>query len=603
MFGKNGDSGASAAWVLRALDRSLAIIEFDLTGKILTANANFCDAIGYSLAEIQGQHHSLFIDADYARSGEYKAFWAKLGRGEFEAQEYKRIAKGGKEIWIQASYNPVKNARGDVVKVVKVATDITAAKLRNAEFESKLAAISRVQAVIEFTPTGEILSANENFLKTLGYTLAEVSGGHHRMFVEPAFGQSIEYQDFWRRLQAGEFVAAEFKRIGKGGREVFIQASYNPIFDMSNRVVKVVKFATDVSERVRTVAEIAAALDQLAHNNLEYRLERPFSADFEKLRGDFNGSLGSLQAAMMRVAESADAIQTGAQAISASSDDLSQRTEQQAASLEETAAALDEITATVRRSAEGAKEATEAASSAKAEAVKSGEVMGEAVAAMSEIEQSSGQIGQIIGVIDEIAFQTNLLALNAGVEAARAGEAGRGFAVVAQEVRALAQRSAEAAKEIKTLIASSTEQVKRGVKLVGDTGEALGGIAVKVTKIDALIAEMAQSAQEQATGLGQVNVAVNQMDQVTQQNAAMVEEATAAASGLRSEADGMADLIAQFQTGAPRASARPAPSRPKPAVAGRDAPAANPVRRAQAKLAVSLRAGGAQPQSQDWEEF
>ena len=494
------------------------------------------------------------------------------------------------------------NSAGRVTKVVKVATDITAAKLKSAEFEGKINAISRVQAVIEFTPGGEILTANENFLKTLGYSLPEIQGKHHRMFVSAAEAQSAEYRDFWAKLNGGEYVAAEFMRLGKGGREVWIQASYNPIFDLNNQVMKVVKFATDVTERVEAVNQLGAGLTELAANNLEHRIAKPFGPAFESLRGDFNLSLERLQSAMAQVAESAGAIQTGAMEISTASDDLSRRTEQQAASLEETAAALDEITATIKRSADGAKEANAAASGAKADAIKSGEVMSEAVAAMGEIEQSSGKITQIIGVIDEIAFQTNLLALNAGVEAARAGDAGRGFAVVAQEVRALAQRSAEAAKEIKSLIASSSEQVKRGVRLVGDTGQALGVIAARVSEIDALISEIAQSSQEQATGVSQVNTAVNQMDQVTQQNAAMVEQATAAAASLRNEADQMAGLMGEFRTGAVIGRPRAQAARPAPASLGRR-PAANPVGAAQAKLATALKGGGAKLAAQEWEEF
>jgi methyl-accepting chemotaxis protein len=603
MFGTTKAQGGDAGAVLDALHRSLAIIEFDPTGVILSANANFCKALGYQLAEIKGQHHSLFVDPEFVRSAEYKAFWAKLARGEFDAQEYRRIAKGGRDVWIQASYNPVRNSRGKVIKVVKVATDITAEKLRNAEFEGKINAISRVQAVIEFTPAGEVITANENFLNTLGYRLEEIRGRHHRLFVDPAEADSSEYQAFWSRLNHGEYVAAEFKRIGKGGREVWIQASYNPIFDMAGKVSKVVKFATDVTERVRAVSEIGQGLAELAENNLQYRLERPFDPAFEKVREDYNRSLERLHAVIVDVVRSAEAIRSGTQEISDASDDLSRRTEQQAASLEETAAALDEITATVRRSAEGAKQAAQAASTAKNDAAASGAIMTQAIEAMGAIEHGAGQITQIIGVIDEIAFQTNLLALNAGVEAARAGEAGRGFAVVAQEVRALAQRSADAAKEIKTLIASSSDQVKRGVKLVGDTGQALEGIASKVTEIDALIAEMAQSAQEQSTGLGQVNVAVNQMDQVTQQNAAMVEEATAAASSLRLEADGMADQMAQFRTG--QGAARPprAAGGLRVAHTGRERSAPSPAGRMQQRLVTALKAGGAQPSAKEWEEF
>jgi methyl-accepting chemotaxis protein len=590
MFGR-GDNDANA--MLDALHRSLAVIEFDPKGKILRANENFCRAMGYTAAEIIGRQHSIFVDPEYARGDEYLAFWAKLGRGEFDAREYLRFGKGGAEVWIQASYNPVRNGRGAVTKVVKVATVITEDKIRNAEFAGKIEAISRSQAVIEFLPDGEILAANENFLATLGYTLSEIRGKHHRLFVEPEFARTAEYEEFWRKLRAGEFVAAEFKRIGKGGKEVWIQASYNPIFDQNGRVTKVVKFATDVTGRVKAIDEIATGLEQVARNNLTHRVGPLTEPAFEKLRSDFNSAMGALDETLTAVAASTRSVGGGASEIAVASDDLSRRTEQQAASLEETAAALDEITATVKRSADGAKQASGAASGARTDAQKSGEVVREAVAAMGEIEASARQITQIIGVIDEIAFQTNLLALNAGVEAARAGEAGRGFAVVASEVRALAQRSAEAAKEIKTLIATSTSQVGRGVKLVGETGEALTGIVTKVTQIDGLISEIALSSQEQATGLSQVNTAVNQMDQVTQQNAAMVEEATAAAANLRSESQELTRLVGRFQTSS--GAAQPAGPQLVRNMASRPAP--NPVARQQARLAVAVGAEG------EWSEF
>jgi len=537
-----------AANKIDALDRSLAMIEFDPKGRILAANANFCKALGYEAREIIGQHHSLFVEPDYAASQAYRDFWSQLGRGEFDAREYLRLGKGGKEVWIQASYNPVKNAAGQVTKVLKVATDITARKEVEAERAAKLDAVERVQATIEFATDGVILNANENFLSVVGYALSEIKGKHHSMFVDPAYAASPAYAEFWRKLNAGEFVAEEFKRIGKGGKAVWIQASYNPVFDAKGRVVKVVKFATEVTGRVDAVEKIAVALARLAANDLSYRMAASIDAQFARVRDDFNSAVAALDETIGAVASSTQNVSAGADEISSASDDLSRRTEQQAASLEETAAALDQITATVGRSADGAKRASEAATSARVDATKSGEIVREAVMAMDGIERSSSQINQIIGVIDEIAFQTNLLALNAGVEAARAGEAGRGFAVVAQEVRALAQRSADAAKEIKVLIANSSIQVERGVKLVGDTGRALNSIVGKVSEIDTLIGEIAQSSREQATGLGEVNVAVNQMDQVTQQNAAMVEEATAAAANLRMEAGELNRLIARFNT-------------------------------------------------------
>ncbi|PIB94230.1 methyl-accepting chemotaxis protein [Caulobacter sp. FWC2] len=297
------------------------------------------------------------------------------------------------------------------------------------------------------------------------------------------------------------------------------------------------------------IAALTEALDRLAAGDLTHRITIPFSPKAESLKTNFNAAAARLQDALRGINGATGGISAGSEEIAQASDDLSRRTEQQAASLEETAAALDEITATVRRTASGAVEASQVVAQTRAGAERSGQIVEQAVAAMNQIETSSAQVGQIIGVIDEIAFQTNLLALNAGVEAARAGESGRGFAVVAQEVRALAQRSADAAREIKTLISTSSQQVEAGVGLVAQTGEALRAIVGQVASIDSLVKEIAASAQEQSTGLHQVNVAVNQMDQVVQQNAAMVEEATAATHSLKGEAGELAVLVGRFQVG------------------------------------------------------
>jgi len=447
----------------------------------------------------------------------------------------------------------------------KAKSRAAALQARTAELEAVVAAVQRSQAVIEFQLDGVIITANENFLSTMGYSLAEIQGRHHSMFVDPADAARPDYAQFWERLRGGEFFADAYRRVGAGGVEIWIQGAYNPVFDAAGKPYKVIKFATDITAvrrqqaamdaaraeaeaiQAQVVASLAGSLGRLADGDLTARIEAAFPGQYDQIREDFNRSVDSLREAMSAIAGATQALQTGSAEIAGATGDLSRRTEQQAASLEETAAAMDEITATVRQSAEGARQAAVAASGARGDARRSAEVMAEAVVAMGEIEQSTGSVRQIIGVIDEIAFQTNLLALNAAVEAARVGDAGRGFAVVAQEVRALAQRSAQAAKEIKTLITASEQQVIRGVKLVTDTGDVLSGIVDKVADIDGLLETIARSAQEQATGLNEVNAAVNQMDRVTQQNAAMVEEATAATASMSSEARNLATLVGRFE--------------------------------------------------------
>ncbi len=588
--------GADAKAILAALNNSQAIIEFSLDGKVLTANENFCRALGYTLAEIQGKHHSMFCDQTYVASQEYKQFWNSLAAGRFESREYKRISKTGQDVWIQASYNPVFSG-GKPYKVVKFATDITAQKLKAAEDAGKLTAISRAQAIIEFTPTGEILNANDNFLTTLGYTLAEIKGKHHAMFCEPSYTQSADYQRFWQKLAGGEFVAEEFKRLGKGGKIVWIQASYNPIFDMNGEVFKVVKFATDITDRVRSVEDVAKGLTALADGDLTVRIDHPLLPGLDRLRVDFNNSLDKLQATMATVGENTNAIAAGSKEIQSASDSLAKRTEQQAAAVEETAAALEEITQTVSDSAKRADEAGALVARTKAGAEKSGEVVKNAIEAMGQIENSSREISNIIGVIDDIAFQTNLLALNAGVEAARAGEAGKGFAVVAQEVRELAQRSANAAKEIKALITTSGDQVRNGVTLVGQTGKALEQIVTEVQDINRNVIAIVEASREQATGLQEINKAVNAMDQNTQQNAAMVEETTAASHSLAREAETLRNLLSQFRFGQ-HSSATVTVARP-------DArPVASPARKLMAQVARAASGGAATAQAQEsWEEF
>ena len=577
----SGPSRADMEGLVEAINRVQAVIEFKLDGTILTANENFLGAIGYSLAEIQGQHHRMFCESVYAQSAEYRGFWEKLARGEYDAGQYKRFGKGGREIWIQASYNPVLDASGKPFKVVKFATDITESKLRAADFEGQLAAISKAQAVIEFDLAGTILHANDNFLQTLGYSLDEVRGKHHSMFVEPAHRSSVEYAMFWQKLGRGEYDAGQYKRIGRSGQEIWIQASYNPIFDMNGKPFKVVKYATDISAQVRSMQQLEIAVQQTQaavsaaqEGDLSKRIPMEGKDGMlAELCAGVNGIIDSMSAVVGQIQQATEAIKTAAQEISSGNNDLSARTEQQAASLEETASSMEELTSTVKQNAENAKQANQLAMGASDVARRGGQVVSEVVTTMSAINESSKKIVDIISVIDGIAFQTNILALNAAVEAARAGEQGRGFAVVAAEVRSLAQRSAAAAKEIKGLIGDSVEKVGNGSKLVEQAGRTMDEIVTSVKRVTDIMSEISAASQEQSQGIEQVNQTITQMDEVTQQNAALVEEASAAARSLEEQAFGLAESVSQFrleEMAAPVAKSQPRvasnAAAPKPAV-------------------------------------
>ncbi|MBA6234109.1 MULTISPECIES: methyl-accepting chemotaxis protein [unclassified Colwellia] len=588
---------------IEAINKAQAVIEFNMDGTIITANENFLSTLGYSLEEVQGQHHSMFVEPDFKASVEYRLFWESLNRGEYESKEYKRLGKGGKEVWIQASYNPILDLNGKPFKVVKFATDVTAQKLINADFSGQISAISKSQAVIEFNMDGTIITANDNFLSALGYRLSEIQGQHHSLFVEAAHKSSIEYQQFWQKLNRGEFDSGEYLRIGKGGKEVWIQASYNPILDLNGNTMKVVKYASDITGRKQAIAKIKETLMTLSEGDLTQYIETELVGEFSIIGTSINEFIDVLSNMVGDIRSASTHVFDSARELAEGNNELSHRTESQASSLEETASAMEELTSTVQQNAENASEASKLSASVMDKASNGGAVVKNAITAMSDINKSSKKIADIISVIDEIAFQTNLLALNAAVEAARAGEQGRGFAVVAAEVRNLAQRSAGAAKEIKGLINDSVEAVGQGTKLVDETGQTFTELVNAIEEVSKMISDIDSAGKEQSAGIGEVSAAVSQMDEMTQQNAALVEEAAASSKSMEEQSQALLDQVAFFNTGeddepeiktpvrrSPPASRRPTSRQPSSRQSTRLAPRARTTR---TKTATD----------QEWEEF
>ncbi|MFD1941314.1 methyl-accepting chemotaxis protein [Paradevosia shaoguanensis] len=532
---------------MNAISRSQAIIEFALDGTVLTANDNFLAVMGYRLPEIQGQHHRLFVEPTYAQSAEYRLFWETLGRGDYQAAEYKRLGKGGREVWLQASYNPILGPDGKPLRIVKFATDVTAGKVAGADAAGQLAAIGKSQAVIEFTPSGEIITANANFCAALGYRLEEIRGRHHRMFVQPDYAASGAYRDFWNALAGGEYQAAEFLRIGKGGRHVWIQASYNPILDLNGSVSKVVKYATDVTDRKMAVNMLGEGLARLAEGNLTTNIATTFAGELDTVRVAFNETVRQFSDIVLKLRRTSGSLKTATGEILAGANDLSERSTRQAAAIEETSAAMDQLASTVLDNAKRADVANATAEAAFEAAEHGGQVMREAKDAMNRITESSGKISNIIGMIDDIAFQTNLLALNASVEAARAGDAGKGFAVVAIEVRRLAQSAATASGEVKALIEQSANEVRSGTKLVSEAAEGLARMLEGVKENARLINGIATASQEQSAAIAQVGTAVRQMDEMTQHNAALVEQTNAAIEQTEAQARELDAIVDVFE--------------------------------------------------------
>ena len=452
----------TAAMTLDALDKSLAVIEFDLQGNVLRANKNFLDVLGYELSEIVGKHHAMFVPEEIRRSPDYDVFWSDLRKGVFKRAAFPRITKTGKRVWIEATYNPVCDNKGNVIKVVKYSSDITKRQEALADFEGKVNAINRSQAVIEFDLNGYILDANDNFLSAMGYQLSEIVGKHHSMFADPIYAKSEEYVEFWRDLGRGNFNSGQFKRFAKGGKEIWIEATYNPIFDANGVPYKVVKYASDITDQIKLLTDLKLMID----NNF----------------GEIDQSLSELDQRSTVAYTSCEETSSNVQAVAAGAEQL--------------AASICEIS----RSMAEARTSTDQVFEKSIAAGASTEKMTEVVSAMSNI----------IDVIQGIAGQINLLALNATIESARAGEAGKGFAVVANEVKNLANQVAKATEQITSEIEGVQDIAGEVSGVLGSIRSEVEGVLHNVTTISSAVEEQSAVTQEVSSNMQNMSASVDQ---------------------------------------------------------------------------------------------
>lgn len=543
-----------------ALNRVQAVIEFDLKGRILDANDNFLSLLGYSLEQVQGQHHRMFCEPAYAASAEYKKFWERLGSGTFDKGEYKRLTADGREVWINASYNPVMNSAGKPYKVIKFATDITASRAEGAEVRSKMAALDKAQAVIEFDLDGHVLDANANFLATVGYALEEIQGRHHRMFCDEALAVSSAYADFWTRLRSGQFDSGRYRRIGKGGRTIWLQATYNPVHDVNGRVHKVIKFASDITAQVELEESVKrrAEEDQRKVDRLLQTVRRAAGGDLtgeitpegdepiDQLAAGIRQMMGDLRTVIGKVIEGAHGFTGESTEIASQSGSMASGAQLLGATVEEMNATIEELTASINSIASNARSADQLARDTQQEAERGAKAIDKSIEAMALINKSSEDISEIIKVISEIASQTNLLAFNAAIEAARAGEHGLGFSVVADEVRKLAERSSQAAKEISKLINESVKRVVQGGEISREAAEAFDKIVFGVARTTQAMSEISCGADEQAIAAREVASAVQQIAEETEKSATTCDNIARSCNSLMTGAGELSRTVNHF---------------------------------------------------------
>lgn len=543
-----------------ALNRVQAIIEFELDGTILHANDNFLRVVGYTLAEVQGKHHAIFCDPEYVKTDEYSNFWAKLGRGEFDQGEYKRRARDGREVWINASYNPILDADGKPYKVIKFATDITALKKRNVEYEGKVSAIGKAQAVIEFDMQGNVLEANANFLAVMDYDLSDIQGEHHRMFCEPEYASSAEYKKFWQKLNRGEFDAGRYKRLGNHGKVVWIQATYNPILDLNGKPYKVVKFAIDISEQVnlensiqskaandsRKVNALLESVARAAQGDLTCHIVPEGDEPIDLLAGGISKMIVDLRGVIGNVVSAANGFADASHAIAERATGVAVGTQALGATVEEMNASIDGLTFSINSIAENTSNADFLAKATQQEAEAGARAVAKSIEAMDLINRSSEDIGEIVKVISEIANQTNMLAFNAAIEAARAGEHGLGFSVVADEVRKLAERSSQATKEISKLINESVKRVSTGSEISRQASDAFDKIVSGVAKTTLAISDISKAANEQLLTAREVSTAIQYIAEETEKSAANCDSIARSTDGLNERAGSLNQTVSGF---------------------------------------------------------